>query len=103
MRRSNHFCLIIINSIIIWDNKFDRMVFNRIMTWTKSGIHSETIINPNSIISIMIYNLIKIVKVSEIEYWEKYNTIIFQFSFLIQLSTCFFVLYWNIFYLSYSY
>ena len=44
------------------------MVFNPIVTGFKSGIHSETIINPNSIISIMIYNLIKIVKVSEIEY-----------------------------------
>ena len=44
------------------------MVFNPIVTGIKSGIHSETISNPNSIISIMIYNLIKIVKVSEIEY-----------------------------------
>ena len=44
------------------------MVFNPIVTGIKSGIHFETIINPNSIISIMIYNLIKIVKVSEIEY-----------------------------------
>ena len=84
MRRSEHFCLIIINFIIKQDNKFDRMINNSIMTWTKSGIHSETIINPNSIISIMIYDLIKIVKVCEIKYWEKYNTIIFQSSFLIQ-------------------
>ena len=84
MRRSDHFFLIIINSIIIWDIKFDRMIFNAIMTWTKSGIHSETIINPNSILSIMIYNLIKIIKDHEIKYWEKYNMIIFQFSFLIQ-------------------
>ena len=84
MRRSEHFCLIIINSIIIWDNKFDRMIYNRIMTWTKSGIHSETIINHNSILSIMIYNLTKIIKDHEIKYWEKYNTIIFQSSFLIQ-------------------
>ena len=44
------------------------MVFNPIVTGIKSGIYSETIINPNSIISIMIYNLIKIVKVCEIEY-----------------------------------
>ena len=44
------------------------MVFNPIVTGIKSGIYFETIINPNSIISIMIYNLIKIVKVSEIEY-----------------------------------
>ena len=44
------------------------MVFNPIVTGITSGIHSETIINPNSIISIMIYNLIKIVKVSEIKY-----------------------------------
>ena len=44
------------------------MVFNPIVTGIKSGIHSETIINPNNNISIMIYNLIKIVKVCEIEY-----------------------------------
>ena len=44
------------------------MIFNPIVTGIKSGIHFVTIINPNSIISIMIYNLIKIVKVSEIEY-----------------------------------
>ena len=44
------------------------MIFNPIVTGIKSGIHSETIINPNSIISIMIYDLIKIVKVSEIKY-----------------------------------
>ena len=44
------------------------MVFNPIVTGIKSGIFFETIINPNSIISIMIYNLIKIVKVCEIEY-----------------------------------
>ena len=67
MRRSDHFCIIIINSIIIQDNKFDRMKFNRIMTWSNSGIHSETIINPISILSIMIYNLIKIIKDHEIK------------------------------------
>ena len=44
------------------------MVFNPIVTGIKSGIHSETIINPNNIISILIYILIKIDKVSEIEY-----------------------------------
>ena len=44
------------------------MVFNPIVTGITSGIYSETIINPNNIISIMIYNLIKIVKVSEIKY-----------------------------------
>ena len=44
------------------------MVFNPIVTGIKSGIHSETIINPNSILSIMIYNLIKIIKDHEIEY-----------------------------------
>ena len=44
------------------------MVFNPIVTGIKSGIYSETIINPNSIISIIIYDLIKIVKVSEIKY-----------------------------------
>ena len=44
------------------------MVFNPIVTGIKSGIHSETISNRISIISIMIYNLFKIVKVSEIEY-----------------------------------
>ena len=44
------------------------MIFNPIVTGIKSGIHSETIINLNNIISIMIYNLIKVVKVSEIEY-----------------------------------
>ena len=44
------------------------MIFNPIVTGIKSGIHFETIINPNNIISIIIYNLIKIVKVCEIEY-----------------------------------
>ena len=44
------------------------MIFNPIVTGIKSGIHSVTIINPNNIISTMIYILIKIVKVSEIEY-----------------------------------
>ena len=44
------------------------MIFNPIVTGIKSGIHSETINNPNNNISIMIYILIKIVKVSEIEY-----------------------------------
>ena len=44
------------------------MIFNPIVTGIKYGIHSETIINPNSIISIMIYDLIKIVKVCEIKY-----------------------------------
>ena len=44
------------------------MVFNPIVTGITSGIHSVTIINPNNNISIMIYNLIKIVKVSEIKY-----------------------------------
>ena len=44
------------------------MVFNPIVTGIKSGIHFVTIISPNNIISIMIYILIKIVKVSEIEY-----------------------------------
>ena len=44
------------------------MVFNPIVTGIKSGIHSETIIHPNNIISILIYILIKIVKVSEIKY-----------------------------------
>ena len=44
------------------------MIFNPIVTGITSGIHSETIINRINIISIMIYNLIKIVKVSEIEY-----------------------------------
>ena len=44
------------------------MIFNPIVTGIKSRIHSETIINPNNIISILIYILIKIVKVSEIEY-----------------------------------
>ena len=44
------------------------MIFNPIVTGIKSGIHFETIINPNNIISIMIYNLIKIVKVCEIKY-----------------------------------
>ena len=44
------------------------MVFNPIVTGIKSGIHSVTIFNPNNIISIMIYNLNKIVKVSEIKY-----------------------------------
>ena len=44
------------------------MVFNPIVTGIKSGIYFVTIINPNNIISIMIYNLIKIVKVCEIKY-----------------------------------
>ena len=44
------------------------MVFNPIVTGIKSGIHSETIIHPNNIISIMIYNLIKIIKDHEIKY-----------------------------------
>ena len=44
------------------------MIINPTVTGIKSGIHSETIINPNSIISIMIYDLIKIVKVCEIKY-----------------------------------
>ena len=44
------------------------MIFNPIVTGIKSGIHSETIIHPNNIISIMIYNLIKIAKVIEIKY-----------------------------------
>ena len=44
------------------------MIFNPIVTGIKSGIHFVTIINPNNIISIMIYILIKIVKVCEIEY-----------------------------------
>ena len=44
------------------------MIFNPIVTGITSGIHSETIINPNSIISIIIYNLIKVVKVCEIKY-----------------------------------
>ena len=44
------------------------MTFTPIVTGIKSGIHSETIINPNNIISIMIYILIKIVKVYEIKY-----------------------------------
>ena len=44
------------------------MVFNPIVIGITSGIHSETIINRINIISIMIYILIKIVKVSEIEY-----------------------------------
>ena len=44
------------------------MIFNPIVTGIKSGIHSVTIINTNSIISIMIYILIKIVKVCEIKY-----------------------------------
>ena len=44
------------------------MIFNPIVTGITSGIHSETIINRINIISIMIYILIKIVKVSEIEY-----------------------------------
>ena len=44
------------------------MIFNPIVTGITSGIHSKTIINPNNIISILIYILIKIVKVSEIEY-----------------------------------
>ena len=43
------------------------MIFNPIVTGITSGIHSETIINRINIISIMIYILIKIVKVSEIE------------------------------------
>ena len=44
------------------------MVFNPIVTGITSGIHSEAIIDPNNIISIMIYILIKIVKVYEIKY-----------------------------------
>ena len=44
------------------------MIFNPIVTGIKFGIHSVTIINPNSIISIIIYDLIKIVKVCEIKY-----------------------------------
>ena len=44
------------------------MIFNPIVTGITSGIHSETIINRINIIFIMIYDLIKIVKVSEIEY-----------------------------------
>ena len=44
------------------------MVFNPIVTGIKSGIYFVIIINPNSIISIMIYDLIKIVKVCEIKY-----------------------------------
>ena len=44
------------------------MIFNPIVTGIKSGIHSETIINPNSILSIMIYNLIKIIKDHKIKY-----------------------------------
>ena len=44
------------------------MVFNPIVTGIKSGIHSVTIINRISIIFIMIYILIKIVKVCEIKY-----------------------------------
>ena len=44
------------------------MIFNPIVTGIKSGIHSETIINPNGILSIMIYNLIKIIKDHEIKY-----------------------------------
>ena len=44
------------------------MIFNPIVTGITSGIHSETIINPKNIISIMIYNLIKIIKNHEIKY-----------------------------------
>ena len=44
------------------------MIFNPIVTGITSGIHFVTIIHPNNIISILIYILIKIVKVSEIEY-----------------------------------
>ena len=44
------------------------MIFNPIVTGIKFGIHSETIINPNSILSVMIYNLIKIIKDHEIKY-----------------------------------
>ena len=44
------------------------MVFNPIVTGIKSGIYFVTIINPNNIISIIIYDLIKIVKVCEIKY-----------------------------------
>ena len=44
------------------------MIFNPIVTGIKSGIHSKTIIYPNNIISIMIYILIKVVKVYEIKY-----------------------------------
>ena len=44
------------------------MIFNPIVTGIKSGIYFVTSINPNSIISIIIYNLIKVVKVCEIKY-----------------------------------
>ena len=44
------------------------MIFNPIVTGIKSGIYFVTSINTNSIISIIIYNLIKIVKVCEIKY-----------------------------------
>ena len=44
------------------------MIFNPIVTGIKSGIHFVTIINPNNIISILIYILIKVVKVCEIKY-----------------------------------
>ena len=44
------------------------MVFNPIVTGIKSRIYFVTIINPNNIISIMIYNLIKIIKDHEIKY-----------------------------------
>ena len=44
------------------------MIFNPIVTGITSGIHSVTIINPNSILSIMMYNLTKIIKDHEIEY-----------------------------------
>ena len=44
------------------------MVFNPIVTGIKSGIYFETIINPNSILSIMIYNLTKIIIDHETKY-----------------------------------
>ena len=44
------------------------MIFNPIVTGITSGMNYERSINPNSIIAIMIYILIKIVKVCEIEY-----------------------------------
>ena len=44
------------------------MIFNPIVTGIKSEIYFVTIINPNSIISIMIYNLSKIIKDHEIKY-----------------------------------
>ena len=44
------------------------MIFNPIVTGITSGIYFVTIINPNNIISILIYILIKVVKVCEIKY-----------------------------------